>query len=281
MCKHCEHELIPGFKQKQAEQANKAKGVVGCKQCPGCEEFVGVKTYVCKKCGHEFKKKVKKEKEPVKTYKEYEKGRKECPGCKFYVAQQTQTCACGHKFEKPDSKQILEKVLSGDLTEEEARQQIESQKVKVYDTGGRGRKQCPQCRKFVGYSAEYCGCGLKFGKYQPPKKKANGGQFAAPVMVDLESSQFQRAMGTQSLLVIAPSGICPCKLTGIDYDSVKAWAEKVVEAGEQLDKCYSPAALRYFAREFGALIDFDVFSEKYETVCGHITQWSQQLCEGY
>lgn len=45
----------------------------------------------------------------------------------------------------------------------------------VFDTGGRGRKQCPECEKFVGARASDCpNCDFNFIAYQIDQERSNG-----------------------------------------------------------------------------------------------------------
>lgn len=61
-------------------------------------------------------------------------------------------------------------------------------------------------------------------------------------------------------------GGCPVKLTGTDEATVHEWVERVIRYGHREKRShYAESALRYFVRCF-----YDLFSEEYKEVCGHI-----------
>lgn len=68
------------------------------------------------------------------------------------------------------------------------------------------------------------------------------------------------------MVVYTPSGKCPYKLIRTDRESVKHWADAVVEFGLERGLRYTSDALKYFARQF-----YDIFSEDYATIKSHIT----------
>lgn len=101
--------------------------------------------------------------------------------------------------------------------------------VKTYDEAGRGRKQCPDCTKYVGVSVKACSCGHEFiGKLNVPR--TNVPQNVRRISV--------------------PAGACPVKLEGIGYEAVSEWCNEVVEIGLRQNNLFLPHALKYFAGQF-------------------------------
>jgi hypothetical protein len=249
----------------------------GQKKCPACEKPIASRANSCKHCGHVIREPKKREPKK-KVYDSPGKGRKQCPKCRKYIPAVVPICSeCNHSFETQSAKEIREKLERGEITPEEAQTERARARVKAYDKNGPGRKQCPDCRKFVGYSIEICACGFKFGKYVKPEKKIEE-RYSGPTKIDIEASVFKRAYnGTATdLLVIAPSGECPVKLTGTDAETVIAWAKKVIDAGQKEELFYSPAALRHFARYF-----YDVFSGEYAIFCDNLDSWVSEISDGY
>ena len=71
---------------------------------------------------------------------------------------------------------------------------------------------------------------------------------------------------TCSVPIIAiPSGKCPVKLKGSEYEDVIGWAEEVISIGRSNSSNYLPSALIFFAQQF-----FNIFSEEYKSVRNHI-----------
>lgn len=75
------------------------------------------------------------------------KGKRQCPSCQKYVAAITCQCPCGHEFRK--SKMVAKSEVDSD----------EPQEIKTYTEGGKGKKQCPKCEKYVGCRMQVCACG--------------------------------------------------------------------------------------------------------------------------
>jgi len=66
-------------------------------------------------------------------------------------------------------------------------------------------------------------------------------------------------------MVSYPSGEAPFHLKGTDAETVGKWAKEVVAYFRKRYEQMLPTALTYFARHY-----YDVFSEEYKTVVGHI-----------
>jgi len=186
----------------------------------------------------------------VKTYDEGGKGRKRCPSCEKYVGAVTKVCNCGHEF-------------NGKKAEPSEDRPVEPHIVKTYDEGGKGRKRCPSCEKYVGAVTKVCNCGHEFnGKKVEPSQKST-----PPSEPQHSESRPRSGYDPRLLRVSTPAGECPHKLKGFDYDTVHEWAEQVRAAGRDNGRYYTLRALVYFVRHF-----YDLQSEEYATV--------RQLLEG-
>lgn len=85
----------------------------------------------------------------IKTYDGPGRARKGCPNG-HYVHAKTAVCVCGYRF-RPDYAPVLPKEAT------------------VYNEAGKGRKQCPDCHKYVGVRSTECVCGFSFSGYVKPK----------------------------------------------------------------------------------------------------------------
>jgi acetone carboxylase gamma subunit len=259
------------------------EGGRGRKQCPSCNQFVGVRISKCD-CGHVFSAKDKAEKaEKTKVSdepKEVRRGRKQCPGCKQFVGLRIAKCECGYEFSEKDK---VEKI-------------IEPKEVRRYAEAGRGRKQCPGCNQFVGLRVTKCECGHEFpvksdndqkeiqhyteagrGRKQCPgcnhfigakvSKCDCGHDFqkkvesTLPPLPPLPAKSLAavrtKFSGYRLRYVDVPAGECPVKLGGTDRDSVATWRSKLIDSGIEKNMMYTAQAVRYFARYCCGLDDED------------------------
>ena len=129
--------------------------------------------------------------------------------------------------------------------------------IKTYDVGGKGKKQCPNCNKYLGLRATMCVCGHSFEKKVAPAKTpvmASAVEEDEPDTEETSSkpsqSNFGRARGAYRETISTPSGDCPVKLTGTDEASVKKWAEAVRSHYAVKSQFVTVEGLRYFARNY-------------------------------
>lgn len=130
--------------------------------------------------------------------------------------------------------------------------------VKTFDGPGRGRKQCPECNAYVGVRTPQCNCGHAFGA--KPKS-------SSPPLVRDEMGERPRrsSFDPRQLVIIAPAGACPHKLTSTERDDVEEWAEKVREYGVDHNRFFTIKALAYFARQF-----YELFTPEHDQVKAHL-----------
>lgn len=76
---------------------------------------------------------------------------------------------------------------------------------------------------------------------------------------------------SRMLVVHTPAGACPVKLKGTNKQDVREWAEAVVQAGYKNNRNYSLDAIKYFVRHF-----YDMFSEDWKVVVGHLDFWLKE-----
>lgn len=216
----------------------------GRKQCPGCSDFLGVRTRVCPKCNHQFGEAQAVEVQP-ETPQYYEgpgRGRKQCASCKKYVGGRLSACYCGHVFHA-EGETVVEA----------------PEEIKTYDEAGRGRKQCVKCLKFVGARNEICACGNTFEKGVTVKVD----RYAENLTLHPLAKAY---LGDQRCrVVITPAGPCPVKLQGIEQEFIDRWVEELIDLGIRNKQLYSISAMRYYGREF-----FDIQSPQYRHFCATI-----------
>lgn len=135
----------------------------------------------------------------------------------------------------------------------------------TYTEAGRGRKQCPKCKVYVGVRSNVCeGCGNSFESsashvhVTPQSGDSPSGKVATS---DSHIHIPPRRNGHLGQIGI-PAGECPVKLKDTDTATVRAWAEKVKEhylANER--KTIATSGLIYYAREF-----YDCHSSEFKKV---------------
>lgn len=136
---------------------------------------------------------------------------------------------------------------------------------KVYDEGGKGRKQCPSCKKYVPGVRKQCVCGHTFvpktkGPEVPPEPK----EPREPRATEPRGEPREPSYSDPRLLrVSTPAGACPHKLKSMEWDDVQEWAELVRAAGRETGRFYTVSALIYFVRH-----TYDINSPEYQTVKG-------------
>ena len=129
--------------------------------------------------------------------------------------------------------------------------------VTTYQEGGRGKKQCPACKLYVGNKTARCKCGHEFTAKAATAAKSSAGvtdKVEAAPDVSRERSDF----GTVRLCT--PRGACPATLRGTDRASVEEWMEKI--RAKTPDRVfYMKEAYRYWVRD-----SFDIGSPEFEAV---------------
>jgi uncharacterized Zn finger protein (UPF0148 family) len=132
--------------------------------------------------------------------------------------------------------------------------------IKIHSTPGRGKKQCPECKVYLGVRNGKCICGHEFVAAQ---KKSTSTAQAAPKKQE-PPADFNRK-DFFSTKISTPAGKCPANLADTDYGTVEEWAGKILRHGEAKNVVYAVSALRYWARQF-----YEIFSEEHKLVTQHL-----------
>lgn len=135
--------------------------------------------------------------------------------------------------------------------------------VKTFDEPGRGRKQCPSCKKYVGVQTGTCVCGHKFikkpaqSKVAPVVKPAQSAPQVAPVPKAVETN---RSTSNPYGIVRYPgriprihtaAGKAYHTLKGTSFDEVREWVNKCRTTGIQEHGIFlKPDALIYWVDQF-------------------------------
>ena len=129
--------------------------------------------------------------------------------------------------------------------------------IKVFNTGGRGKRQCPNCKVYVGIRTEQCVCGHEF-----QKKVANAAPeirearvvidpVAAAVAAEDTDDDFGNALPNgRCTWVHTPAGKPPHNLNGTAREEVHKWAEQIRSDGFREGRYYTVHALIYWVRYF-------------------------------
>lgn len=148
---------------------------------------------------------------------------------------------------EPEPEPVVEKTTSAPANVEKV--------VKTYDEGGKGKKQCQSCKKYVGLRTAVCACGHPFVSKAKVKAEPEEDEDDAEVQPTVASSeptrQRRHVQQTGRIRVHTPAGACPHRLTGTDVATVEEWAEHVRKTFLDRDGSWLLVpALKYFAREF-------------------------------
>ena len=95
----------------------------------------------------------------IQVFNEGGRGRKQCPECNKYVGVIHKKCACGFNFEnfvRPP------KIRTPNPTPSEPKE------IQTFTEGGRGKRQCPECKVYLGIRHAVCICGFNFKDYVRP-----------------------------------------------------------------------------------------------------------------
>ena len=125
----------------------------------------------------------------------------------------------------------------------------EAKIIKTYDEGGKGKKSCPSCKKYVGLRVAVCACGHQFVSKAKVDKV---------VEADTTESQPEepkparrQSQGGSRMRIHTPAGACPHRLDSSDEQAVEQWAERVRKTFMDRDGSWlTVAALKYFVHEF-------------------------------
>lgn len=123
---------------------------------------------------------------------------------------------------------------------------------KTFDSPGRGRKQCPECKVYVGARTQYCKCGYEFSTKNTSltvKEKREQENAATP-----EELMYCRsvAVGASGKIIYAGSGSCPVKLYNININDVYDFCENIIAYGISENKIYMPSAIKtWLGHQFG------------------------------
>lgn len=170
------------------------------------------------------------------------------------------------------------------ITEQEAKQAIEDidyflaqERVTVFDGPGRGRKQCPNCKQYVGARISMCKCAYKFTKGETTKLREKP-----------ESILFENKDSTEPTVEsrdhkLAQALGVPCKThtraighppeVSLDLDKVPSFCEQLVLYGyREFDTFYTPEALKHLVGH-----RYGFASEVYDEFCVKCDQWVEDL----
>ena len=175
--------------------------------------------------------------DPQGVYNEGGRGKKKCNCGKFVGARVSECPACHFKFQIKSSGRDL--ITSNTSTIDTST-----------SSGGKGKKQCPNCKNFTGVRSRICtNCNHLF---------------SSPVIA--ATKLITGGIGVR--VIHTPAGICPIKLYGTSFEEVSEWANKVMVAGAEKNLRYLPPALKYFLRH-----SFELFSEEWNQASLSLGEW--------
>ncbi len=129
--------------------------------------------------------------------------------------------------------------------------------VPTYSEGGRGRKECPACKKFVGARVHDCACGHNFVEGET---KTNVAKQAEPI--DRDISLFATNFGSEVRTICYTPSDCSrlkVKLTDLSANGIVLFCDSVID--EYLNRngaLLTPDAIKYLGRYYLELSQDDL-----------------------
>lgn len=168
------------------------------------------------------------------------------------------------KVDKPESVDLPpEPEVESEVEPVSVSVNTEDKIVKTYDEGGKGKKQCSSCKKYVGIRTSVCACGSAFVSKAKPKPKQD--DIEDDVEDSIEEVPIHSTYGASDSSaprrhvrhtgrgerIHTPSGTCPHRLNGTDAQTVEEWAEQLRKTFLDRDGSWlTLSALKYFAQQF-------------------------------
>ena len=114
---------------------------------------------------------------------------------------------------------------------------------------GRGRKQCPACKLYVGVRSRICpSCSAEMPqgktKVLVPRKVAPTDTTTPPKVVTVTEPESRKLLAR--IVTSTPAGRCPCPLNEFTHDAIKQW---VTDICATTDEYLTDSALRYWANQ--------------------------------
>ena len=129
-----------------------------------------------------------------------------------------------------------------EVKEEVKEEVIQESKIKTYAEGGKGRKKCPSCERFLSLVYKICQCGFDFSK----SKKVE----------EVVDKIYEKALhnGCKTIILI-PAGSCPIVLKSSKIKDVKIWADSLRDQFNDRQQFLSITGLIYFIGHFFKVLD--------------------------
>ena len=129
-----------------------------------------------------------------------------------------------------------------EVKEEVKEEVIQESKIKTYAEGGKGRKKCPSCERFLSLVYKICQCGFDFSK----SKKVE----------EVVDKIYEKALhnGCKTIILI-PAGSCPIVLKSSKIKDVKIWADSLRDQFNNKQQFLSITGLIYFIGHFFKVLD--------------------------
>jgi hypothetical protein len=143
----------------------------------------------------------------------------------------------------------------------------EVKEIRTFKAKGRGRKQCGECKIYIGVRTKVCVCGKVFTR-QKKKTEAVTTTVRRTRKTGVNPPAEKKSAPDYSgglSRVYAPAGKCPFDLESTEFDAVREWSGKVRESGEAKRNFYTVNALKYYVRYY-----YGVFTDEYKVVAEHL-----------
>jgi hypothetical protein len=186
---------------------------------------------------------------------------KRCPECGTNVPVSKIICSCSHYFKLQPQVRVAAPIPKA------AESAVVEKEIKVYAEGGKGKKQCKNCKKFVGIRSSVCACGSSFQVAVRVSEAQEKEPLPATVAMSDVQSGFRFNICDRKIRVLAPAGSCPHRLSGTDAESIDEWVVKVRNTFGAKREFLTMKGVIYFVRHF-----YDMSSSEYKAVKDHIVR---------
>jgi hypothetical protein len=165
------------------------------------------------------------------------------------------------KVDKPESVDLPEDEPEPEPVKHpktKAEKPEEEKVVKTYNEGGKGKKPCPSCKKYVGLRTSMCACGhvfqsksVKADKVEPLMKSVSEDDERDYEPNDASPIIRHVSRGGTRVALHVPAGACPHRLESSEPEAVERWAEKCRRTFlSERNSWLTVHALQYFVKEF-------------------------------
>lgn len=145
--------------------------------------------------------------------------------------------------------------------------------IKTSDTPSRGRRQCLNCKLYIGVRNKVCICGYEFDKPKirvasPKEITFIENPIPSSAMVAIASCA---GVGRFDDIILTPSGKVPFAPDSFDETGIHEWATRLRESELRKGRYLTAQAIIFYARQFA-----EIHSNEFREMKMFIENWEKQ-----